>query len=188
VSRLRFAQALTLRASDKFRAVPDGVTNSGLSAEIGPQKTRPRQYNLHVDAPELDQELFSQAVEMAIAAGVGIHIEHRTAQTPAYVLTAKEGAKSHFTGSSSGYAVYQPKIQTLTCRSANVTKIAAALEQILSTPVVNETGLKGEATSSLKSMPKDIASANEALDKELGLALVPAERPIETLTLTLSKP
>lgn len=50
-------------------------------------------------------------------------------------------------------------------------------------PVVNETSLKGQATSSLKILPKDLASANEALGKELGLTLVPAERPIDTLTL-----
>ena len=140
-------------------------------------------YNLHVNAPQMDKKLLNQAVEAAIAAGVGLQIKHSTASTKTYVLTAKPEAKSHFSESSSGFAVYQPKIQTLTCRHASSLKVAAALEQILGIPVVDETGLDGQATSSLIILPSDVASANEALGKELGLALVPAERPIETFSL-----
>ncbi len=172
---------------DLTNLTPVGLLHSALdipeSRISSPPELLRKRYNLHVNAPQLDQNLFFQAVEAAIAAGVGVHITHHIAQTHSYVLTAKPGAKDHFSESSSGYAVYQPKIQTLTCRSANATKIAAALEQILAMPVVNETSLKGQATSSLKILPKDLASANEALGKELGLTLVPAERPIDTLTL-----
>lgn len=142
-----------------------------------------KKYDLHVNAPQMDKKQLDQAVETAIAAGVGIQIEHHTAPTKSYVLTAKPEAKSHFSESSSGFAVYQPKIQTLTCRHASSLKVAAALEQILGIPVVDETGLDGQATSSLIILPRDVASANAALGKELGLALVPGERPIETFSL-----
>ncbi len=172
---------------DLTNLTPVGLLHNALdipeSRISSPPDLLTKRYNLHVNAPQLDQNLFNQAVETAIAAGVGIHIKHHVAQTQSYVLTAKPEAKSHFSGSSSGFAVYQPKIQTLTCRSASVTKIAAALEQILGIPIVNETSLEGQATSSFKLVPKDLASTNEALGKELGLTLVLAERPIDTLTL-----
>jgi uncharacterized protein (TIGR03435 family) len=173
---------------DLTNLTPVGLLRNALdipeSRISSPPELLTKKYNLHVNAPHLDQDLFNQAVETAIAAGIGVHIKHHIAETQSYVLTAKPEAKDHFSESSLGFAVYQPKIQTLTCRSASATKIAAALEQILGIPVVNETGLKGQATSSLKIVPKDLASANEALGKELGLTLVPAERPIETLSLT----
>ena len=172
---------------DLTNLTPVGLLHNALDIpesriSIPPELLR-KKYNLHVDAPQLDQKLFTQAVEAAIAAGLGVHITHHIAQAHSYVLIAKPGAKDHFSESSSGYAIYQPKIQTLTCRSANATKIAAALEQILGMPVINETGLIGQATSSFMIPPKDLGSANEALGKELGLTLVPAERQIDTLTL-----
>jgi uncharacterized protein (TIGR03435 family) len=176
------------RHFDLTNLTPVGLLRNALdipeSRITSPPELLTKKYNLHVNAPQLDQDLFNQAVESAIAAGIGFHIKHHIAETKSYVLTAKPEAKDHFSESSLGFAIYQPKIQTLTCRSASATKIAAALEQILGIPVVNETGLNGQATSSLKIVPKDLASANEALGKELGLTLVPGERPIETFSLT----
>jgi len=55
-------------------------------------------------------------------------------------------------------------------------------------PVVNETALTGRVTLDLKVDPKDISSLSDALEKDLGLTLMRAERPIETVTISTIPP
>jgi uncharacterized protein (TIGR03435 family) len=142
------------------------------------------QYNLHVEAPGADPKLLGQAIELAIASGAGLHIEHQTALTDAYILTAKPEAKDHLTQSPyPGIARFNPQTQTLQCLNASLDQLASALEKALGTPVVNETGLSGMLMLNLKIAPKDLSSANDAL-KGIGLGLSPAKRPIETVILS----
>jgi len=141
-------------------------------------------YNLHVEAPNADAKHLSQAIELAIATGAHVRIEHHTETKDAYVLTAKPEAQAHITPSaSSGAAFYSPKTKTLQCLNANPDQLAGALEDVLGVPVVNETGLTGTLMLKLSIAPKDPASANTALTT-IGLALVQAKRPIETVTVS----
>jgi uncharacterized protein (TIGR03435 family) len=71
----------------------------------------------------------------------------------------------------------------LQCLNANPDQLAGALEDVLGVPVVNETGLTGTLMLKLSIAPKDPASANTALTT-IGLALVQAKRPIETVTVS----
>jgi uncharacterized protein (TIGR03435 family) len=141
-------------------------------------------YNLHVNAPNAAEKQLTQAIELAIASGAHVHIEHHTDTEDAYVLTAAVEANSHFTESSAGGgAFYNSKTQTLHCLNAAPDDVASALEEALHIPVVNETGLSGKVMMNLKIAPKDPASANAAI-KALGLKLDAAKRPIETVILS----
>jgi uncharacterized protein (TIGR03435 family) len=142
-------------------------------------------YNLHVEAPHADARQLSQAIELAIASGAHVRIEHHTDTKDAYVLTAQpRDAQGHFIPSAySGGAFYSAKTQTLQCLNATADQVAGALEEALGAPVVNETGLSGKLMFNLKVAPKDPTSSNNAL-QALGLTLVPAKRPIETVVLS----
>lgn len=145
-------------------------------------------YNLHVDAANADAKQLSQAIELAIATGAHLHIEHRTAVDNAYVLTASPGAQAHLVQSRyGGGAFYGTKSQTLQCINATLDQVAGALEKALGTPVVNEAGVSGKLMLNLKIVPKDLASAKSALGG-IGLELTAAQRPIETITLSAAAP
>jgi uncharacterized protein (TIGR03435 family) len=141
-------------------------------------------YNLHVEAPHADARQLSQAIELAIATGAHLHIEHLIETRDAYALTAQPEAQVHLKPAAySGAAFYSAKTRTLQCLNATANQVASALEEALGAPVVNETGLSETLMASLKVAAKDVSSANNAL-AALGLALVEAKRPIETLVLS----
>jgi hypothetical protein len=142
-------------------------------------------YNLNVNAPNVDKMRLNSAIEMAVASAVGLKIEHKTADTDALVLTAlPEGEAKFVPVGQGGFAFYNEKTHVLTCISANVDQIASALESAVGKPVVNETGLQGAVSVTISIASKDLAVANEALGKDLGLTLTPATRPIETVVIT----
>lgn len=142
-------------------------------------------YDMHVVAPNADAKLLAQSIELALTSGTGLHIEHHSAITDAYVLTARPESKDHLLQSSfPGMAMFDSETQILHCMNATLDQLASALEKALGTPVVNETGLSGKLKVDLKISPKDLTSVNEALEKALNLTLVQAKRPIETVTLS----
>jgi uncharacterized protein (TIGR03435 family) len=141
-------------------------------------------YNLHVQAPNVAPDKLAAAIELAIASGARLHIEHHTAVKDAYVLTASAEAAGHVThGAQGGVAFYSRKTQVLQCINATPNQVADGLESALEVPVVNETGLDGVVMGMLKVAPKDVASANAAL-ASLGLKLTEAKRPIETIDVS----
>jgi uncharacterized protein (TIGR03435 family) len=141
-------------------------------------------YNLHVQAPNVSPDKLAAAIELAIASGARLHIEHHTAVKDAYVLTASAEAAGHLThGAQGGGAFYSHKNQVLQCINATLNQVADGLESALEVPVVNETGLDGVVMGMLKVAPKDVASANAAL-ASLGLKLTEAKRPIETIDVS----
>lgn len=143
-------------------------------------------YNLHVVAPKTDPKHLAQTIEQAISSGTGLLIEHRTTVSDALVLTAEPGAASHLVQSPfPGMAMFHAETQTLQCLNASPDQLAIALEKALGASVVNETGLSGSFMISLKIASKDLSSANEALEKGLGLTLVKATRPVEFVILSV---
>jgi len=142
-------------------------------------------YNLHVDAPTAKPKQLAKAVELAVESGTGVHIEHRSSTTAVYLLTIKPEGKTSTTASPyPGMAYYNPKSQALQCMNATSDDLANALEQAFQLPVVNETNLTAKMTSTFPINPKDLAAVNEALSKEFGLILSPAQRPVDTVILT----
>jgi len=141
-------------------------------------------YDLRVVAPDADAKMLAQAVELAISSGAGVRIEHRTAVSDAYALTANAEANQRMLASSfPGMAVFHEATGTLQCINASADQLASALEKALGMPVVNETGLTGKLKCNLKLDPKNLNSINETL-KGLGFALERAKRPVETVVVS----
>jgi uncharacterized protein (TIGR03435 family) len=62
--------------------------------------------------------------------------------------------------------------------------LAAAVEEGLEVPVVNETGIEGKFDAILEFPAKDAVAAKAVLLKTLGLELIEAERPIRMLEVS----
>lgn len=146
-----------------------------------PDKT----YNLHVAAPTLSPAQLTQAVTKAISSATGLHIETKTFTTDCYVLQAGEGASQHATSwAYPGIAQYSKKSGHLVAVHATLDQLAAALENALGTPVVDETNLAGKLNLEAGLAPNDLAATNDLLAKEFSLKLVPAKRPITTYVVS----
>jgi thiol-disulfide isomerase/thioredoxin len=142
-------------------------------------------YNLHVEAPSADPKQLVAAIELAIGSGTGIHIEHRTAETDAYVLKLKAAPPEQPTNPAhGGFAYYNAKGQTLHCIHATAEQIASALEKAVGKPVVNESEWAGHLSGDVKIVSQDLAAVNTVLEQASGLTLVSARRPIETVVIS----
>ena len=142
-------------------------------------------YNLHVNAPNAQPRQLNGAIEMAIVSATGLKVEHRSADTEAYVLTALRDRKTEAVpGPHGGFAFYDDKKHLLKCVNATADQIASALEAAVGKPVVNESGLDVSVSADIQLPTGDMAAANAALAKELQLTLKSAMRPIETVVLT----
>jgi len=141
-------------------------------------------YSLHVKAPDAAPGQLVPAIELAVASGAHLHIEHNKTMKDAYVLTATPEAAGHLAHEAQGGAAfYSRKRETLQCLNATLGQLAGAIEAALEMPVVDETNLDGVVMGTLKIAPKDVASANAALST-LGLKLTQSKRPIETVTVS----
>jgi uncharacterized protein (TIGR03435 family) len=141
-------------------------------------------YNLQINAPTSDNKQLAQAVELAVANGAHVRIEHATTLQDAFALTAKPTTQAKFDqGQAYGVALYSKKEQTMRCLHATADQIATALEKALGKPVVNESGLTGNLMLNFKFPPNDPAAANAAL-ANLGMILTPAQRPVEMINVT----
>ncbi len=141
-------------------------------------------YNLHVEAPNSDERVLGKAIELAIASGTGLHIERQTKTTDALVLTATPATKSHLSDHGRSIGAFLDPQHNLKCYGATTSQIAEALEDVLGIPVVDETGLSGQITTSFKLDSKDLATVNPILEKELGVTLSAAKRPIESVVVS----
>jgi uncharacterized protein (TIGR03435 family) len=159
-----------------------GVASTRITTEGDLPKTL---YNLHVKAPGGNAKQLASAIELAVASGAGLHIEHRSETKDAFVLTAKPEGKDHFKATPyPGFAGYDSKTNRLQCINATGDQLAVALEKAFHKSVVNETGLPGKATVTLQIDPKAFDSAIDVLEKGLGVTLISAKRPIETVVLS----
>lgn len=141
-------------------------------------------FNLHFHAPSADPQQLNRSIELAIASATGITIDPHTNNTDALILTAISGVQRTLsTDEHGGFGFYQKSTHSIRCLNASMDQLAGALEEALGKPVVNETGLSGKANLELPLPDNNLATANTALAKSLGLTLTPATRPIETVTL-----
>lgn len=144
-------------------------------------------YSLHLHAPSTDAEQLAQAIEVAIQSSCEVRVERRTTVRDVYVLEAADKARGLSNLSSSpheGFAFYSKQTRQMQLLNASVDQVSGALEQVLERPVVNGSGVSGNLTVSFMLPSSDFDSVKAALEKNTGLILVAAKRPIETILLT----
>ena len=175
---------------DVMNATPDTLLVYGLRVPAGRVKVNgdlaKTAYSLHLHAPSTDSTQLADAIEIAIQSACGLKIERRTAIQDVYLLQALDKAKPLKLSSSDhgGFGFYDKKMQQMQLMNASMDQVAEALEESLGTPVLNESGISGELMASFPLPSRNFAAVKSALEKNTGLTLVPAKRPVETFTLT----
>ena len=144
-------------------------------------------YSLHVHAPGVDAKQLGDAVMVAVGSASGLHIERQTKTEDVYLIQPVKDAKNAFAvteGPHGGFGFYSKKSEQMQLINATVDQLASGLEDALGTPVLNESGIAGTANAAFKMAPKDVEAAKAVLEKELGLTLVAAQRPVDRLIVT----
>lgn len=124
-------------------------------------------------------EGFNPLIISALENALGIKIKRVTRELDAYVLTAPKEltgslrptkAKSFHSSSDQG---------VLAAAAAELGRLAAAIETVIGTPVIDETKLQGKFDWDLLYDGNDPKSIIEAIRKEFGLEISLAKRPVE---------
>ncbi len=142
-------------------------------------------YSLHVSAPGGDLNDLAPAIQLAIVAASRRKLSHVSTMEEAYLLQTTPKAASLLTPAEGkmSFCFYQSGNGKLMMMKSTLDSLASSLEDALNVPVVNETGITGEFTANLDLPKGDFEAAKAALEKNLGLTLVKAQRSIERLVL-----
>ena len=143
-------------------------------------------YSLHVSAPGGDFDQLAPAIQLAIVTATGTKSSHVATMEDAYVLQTTPRATSLLPPASSeqgSMCFYNAKAGKLVMMQTSLDDLAQQLEEILGKPVVNETGLTGNFDANFDLPKSDMEAAKVALEKNLGLTLVKAQRSIDRIVL-----
>jgi uncharacterized protein (TIGR03435 family) len=143
-------------------------------------------YSLHVNAFGGETEQLSQAIQLAIATATGRKISHKTTEQEVYLLETTPKSSTLLppsTGNGGSYCYYNAPSGSLVLMNKSLDKLAHTLEDATGVPILNETNLTGQFEASFNLPKTDFDSVKAALEKNLGLTLTKARRPIEHVIL-----
>ena len=134
---------------------------------------------------DADATTRTAVLRSAICSGLHITVTPKRAQTKVYVLkpTATSGKPMPppVWNNKSWQNYWDGK---LTAFNSNMDQLAAALEQPLGAPVINESGVSGKFDLELEFARKDVAGTRAALLKALGVDLIEEQRTMDLLEVT----
>jgi uncharacterized protein (TIGR03435 family) len=165
----------------ELKSILSGLLRTSPSRISVPAELLGKRFDLKAVLQNNKTEGFNPLIVSALENALGIKIKRVTRELDAYVLTAPKEltgslqptkAKSFHLSSDKG---------VLAAAAAEPGRLAAAIEGVIETPVLDETKLQGKFDWDLlydSSNPKSII---EAIRKELGLEIGLAKRPVETV-------
>jgi uncharacterized protein (TIGR03435 family) len=185
---------------DEMRALVDGpdrfiVKNQPLNPIVSvvwdtpparisfPEKMDDGRYDIAAHIPAPDRGLLLEIVRKAVEEHFGLRVERETRMQHGYSLTAAQTRSPHLQAArEDGVWMVGRGQRSIIGTAQTMQEIARHLEGLLNAPVIDEAGLKGKYDYSASSDLPDAEAAFELAD-QLGLKLVPADRPIEVLVV-----
>jgi thiol-disulfide isomerase/thioredoxin len=143
-------------------------------------------YSLRVNAPRGEIEQLGPAILVALATATGRNFSRVTTEQEVYLLEATPQSTSLLSRSTSkgtGYSNYNLRDGSLLLMNGSLDKLAHTLEFATGIPILNQTNIVGQFNASLDLPKTDFDSVKAVLEKNVGLTLTKARRPIEHLTL-----
>lgn len=132
----------------------------------------------------LSQARAAEILQDALCASLGIKTQIESRELDAYVLTIPDkvgdGLKP---GTGEGGFSTGNAGKTIKSQNWPISRLAETLETILNEPVLDETGLKGRFDYELKFEAEGFEGVKSSLEKELGIRMIRAKRPVEFLVV-----
>ncbi len=112
--------------------------------------------------------------QTAVFCGLHLQVQHKTIHKREYILKVTEASKKLLVPSVSNRGTLRGYWNgRLVISEGSMDDLAVALETGLEIPVVNGTGINGKFDARFNFKQEDLADANAALARNLGLELVP---------------
>jgi uncharacterized protein (TIGR03435 family) len=148
-----------------------------------PEKMDEGRYDVTAHIPMANPDLLRKLVRESVERHFGLRIEMETRMQHVYSLTAAQTPSSHLQPARQDDVWMVGNGQRSIIGTAQtMQEVARHLEGWLNAPVIDETGLKGKYNYSASSSLPDSEAVFE-MAHQLGLELVPADRPIEMLVV-----
>ena len=145
-------------------------------------------YDLRVNFVDVAEKVRTSSVREAVLAALQLRIQAKTVSKPAYILRASEASKQLLSPSASTHATKRGHWHgSYVLMNGSMDDLAFVLATGLETPVVNETGIRGNYDARLMNAGTDVESLNTVLKRDLGLELVPGNREMPLTVLEISK-
>ena len=147
----------------------------------------PNRYSLHVAAPEGTLEQLGPAIQLAIASAANLHLVRMNAEEDVWVIRTTPHLASPLQPVAPGkghLCMYERTTGKLILQHCSLDKVAETLEDYLTTPtpVLNETGIKGEISVILDLATPGPEALRSALEQNMGLTLIRTRRKVERIT------
>lgn len=167
--------------ANAFRVQATRVALSGISSD--------KRYNLHVDMKGAKPEAIRDAIEQAVAKGLGVKAIPQILEEQVLLLVATPETANHLDQGplpSQRYCFFNPvpPDKAVSCVAGSFDELASAIEDAVQTPVLNETNLSGTVTATLPALSPDRDSLAGPLADNLGLALTPAKRSVKIVVVS----
>ncbi|MFQ5720640.1 MAG: TIGR03435 family protein [Acidobacteriota bacterium] len=135
---------------------------------------------LAADHPELVRPLLAQALE----ATFHLQARRQMRERDVHIVAIAKGHEGRLQATGAGGSGFQTAFGRVEGVNMTAAQIALALESLLGSPVVDETGLTGRYDVRLFWDPDDDASLGAAMTQQLGLEWREARRSIEMLVVS----
>lgn len=147
----------------------------------------PERYSLHVAAPEGTLEQLGPAIQLAVASAANLHLVRVNAEEEVWVIRTTPQSASLLQPAApekGQMCMYERSTGKLILEHCTLDRVAETLEDYLTTPtpVLNETGIKGEISGIFDLASPGSEALRSALERNMGLTLVRARRKVERIT------
>lgn len=144
------------------------------------------QFKITVSHPGLGEATFAPALQLAVSSALGVSVTKQAKVEDTLVLSTIDKEQDKLSPPASIYTPQKVSISSghLVAVNSTVDQVAAALEEYLGLPVVNNTKIDGIFDVEIELPSKDIGTLQRVLQSTLGLGLKPARSTVVSIIVS----
>ena len=150
---------------------------------LAPPWSSETRYDVSIVAPELSSSLQTDLITRALQTTFNLQTHKESRSTEVYVLVRQPNITPNLQQTSSKGSSGWGKRGDIKMVSVPLASLAGLASSVLRKPVLDETGIAGKFDIAIKWDPQDPNSFLLAVQSQLALNLVPAQRPEEYLVV-----
>ncbi len=150
---------------------------------VAPTWVNETRYDVAIAAPELSPSLQADLLTRALQATFQLQAHKEFRSTDVYLLTRQADVAPRLPPASSTGSSGWGKRGDIKMVSVSLAALAGLAGSVLNKPAIDESGMLGKFDIAIQWDPQDPNSFLPAVQQQLGLKLVPAQRPLEYLVV-----